>query len=399
LKYDLDKIYDRRNSDSIKWNSLKKMFGSEDVIPMWVADMDFPIAQPIVEAIQKRAEHPFYGYVKPDDSVIETVVDRVRKKYDWEIDPEWVVFTPGVIPALNAAVRSISHPGDNIILQPPVYFPFFPVVTSSGCNIADNPLNLKNDNYEIDFEDLESKFKSGAEVFPSVNRTKGVIFCNPHNPVGRVWSREEQIKVGEIVIGSGGIVIADEIHCEILFKGQKHVPFASISKEFENNSITCMAPSKTFSLAGLEISTIIITDKKLRENFIGIRSGIMPGPSIFGYVALDAAYRYGGEWLEQVLEYLQGNLDFLSKFLKIRIPRIKLIRPQGTYLMWLDCRNLGLNDRELERFFNEKARVGLNSGYIFGTGGSGFMRMNIACPRSLLEEALKRMEKAVNSRL
>jgi len=399
LKYDLDKVYDRRNSDSVKWNSLKEIFGSEDIIPMWVADMDFPIAQSIVEAIKKRAEHPFYGYVKPDDGVIEAVVDRVRRKYNWEIDPEWVVFTPGVIPALNAAVRSISHTGDDIVLQPPVYFPFFPVVENSGCNIAANPLNLKNGTYEIDFEDLERKFKSGGQVFSPVNRTKGIIFCNPHNPVGRVWSREEQIRMGEIVIGSGGVVIADEIHCEILFKGQQHTPFASISKEFEKNSITCMAPSKTFSLAGLEISTIIIPDKKLRDNFVGVRSGIMPGPSIFGYVALQAAYRYGDEWLEQVLAYLQDNLDFMSEYLKKRIPGIKLIYPQGTYLMWLDCRDLGLDDCELKRFFNEKARVGLNSGYMFGAGGSGFVRMNIACPRSLLEEALKRIERAVNSEL
>jgi len=397
LKYDLDKVYDRKNSDSIKWNSLKSMFGSEDAIPMWVADMDFPIAQPIVEAIQKRAEHPFYGYTSPDDDVVDSIVDRLLRKFDWKIEPEWIVFTPGVIPALNAAVRSISQPGDGIILQPPVYFPFFPVVTNSGCQIVNSPLKLESGRYEMDLDDLKSKFKSGDGHFGPANRNRGIIVSNPHNPVGRLWSREEQIEMGEIVIGNGGIVISDEIHCEILFKGYKHTPFASISQDFAKNSIVCMAPSKTFSLAGLEVSTIIIPDAKLRNNFAAARAGIMPGPNVYGYVALQAAYRQGDEWLEQVLAYLQGNLDFMTGFMKSRVPRIKLIEPQGTYLMWLDCRGLGLCEKDLEKLFFENALVGVSSGAMFGMGGSGFLRMNIACPRSLLKEALERIEKAVNN--
>jgi cystathionine beta-lyase len=229
------------------------------------------------------------------------------------------------------------------------------------------------------------------------HRNKAIILCNPHNPVGRLWQEDELIRMGEIVIRHGAVVISDEIHCEILFKGYKHVSFASISEEFEHNSIVCMSPSKTFSLAGIEISTIIIPNKKLRDDFNNVRTGILPGPNLFGYTALEAAYRFGDEWLEQVLEYLQDNLDFMRAYLADRIPRIKIIEPQGTYLIWLDCRELGMDNHTLRSFMREKARVGLDDGFVFGEYGNGFQRINIACPRSILEEALSRIEKAVNS--
>ncbi len=396
MKYDFDHIYDRKNSDSAKWNSTGEIFGSDDVIPMWVADMDFPAAQPIIDALKNRAEHPFYGYVFPGEGAVDSVVERIDKKFNWKIEPEWVVFTPGVIPALNVAVRSLTHPGDGVILQEPVYFPFFGAVNSSGCHIVRNELKLVNGKYEMDFNDLESKF-SVQPGMRGPNRNKTIILCNPQNPVGRLWNRDELTRMGEIVIGSGGVVISDEIHCEILFNGYKHTPFASISEEFEQNSITCMSPSKTFNLAGLEISTIIIPDKKLRDGFNSTRTGVLPGPNLFGYTALEAAYRDGEEWLEQVLDYLQGNLDFMKAFISEKIPAIKLTELQGTYLAWLDCRELGLDDEGLRSFMREKAKVGMNDGYTFGESGSGFQRMNIACPRSLLEEALTRIEKAVNS--
>ena len=395
MKYDFDEVCDRVNTDCIKWDNIQSMFGNKEVIPMWVADMDFPVAQPIVDALKKRAEHPFYGYTQPGPSVIESVVERMQQKFQWKIQPEWVVFTPGVVPALHAAIRALTHPGDEIILQKPVYFPFFPAITSSGCQIIDNGLKLLNGQYEMDYEGLECLFspKEGMRLVPS--RVKALLICNPHNPVGRVWNKEELTRVGEIALRHYTVVISDEIHSEILFKGYRHTPFASISREFEQNCIVCMSPSKTFSLAGLEISSIIIPNRKLRDDFCNIRTGILPPPNLFGYTALEAAYRHGDEWLEQVLEYLQENLDFLLDYFAKNIAGIKVIKPQGTYLVWLDCRSLGLDNSALRNFMREKARVGLDDGFIFGSAGSGFQRMNIACPHSILKEALRRFEIAV----
>ena len=395
MRYDFDEVCDRKNTGCVKWDNVRTMFGSEEVIPMWVADMDFPVAQPIIEALQKRAGHRFYGYTQPDPSVIEAVVDRMQRKFDWKIEPEWIVFTPGVVPALHIAVRSLTHPGDEIILQEPVYYPFFPAIRSSGCQVVTNNLRLSNDRYEMDYADLESKFLPKTGMMPMPNRIKALILCNPQNPVGRHWSKEEITRLGEIVIRNGSIVVSDEIHCEILYRGYKHTPFASISEEFAQNSIVCMAPSKTFSLAGLGTSTIIIPNKKLRAEYVNTRAGILPGPNLFGYTALEAAYRYGDEWLEQVLDYLQGNLEFLTDYFGKKIPRIKVIQPQGTYLVWLDCRKLGLDDLSLRSFMREKAKVGLDDGFLFGNSGKGFQRMNIACPRSILSEALQRIESAV----
>jgi cysteine-S-conjugate beta-lyase len=395
MKYDFDTVCDRKNTDCAKWDGVKTIFGHEDVIPMWVADMDFPVAEPVVSALRKRAEHPFYGYTQPGPRVIEAVVERLQRKFKWKIKPEWIVFTPGVVPALNAAVRALTHPGDEIVLQQPVYYPFFGAVTSGGCQIVNNALKLINGRYEMDLNDLENRFIPRG-MMRSASRIKAIILCNPQNPVGRLWNREELVRLGEILIRNGCVVISDEIHCEILFKGHFHTPFASISDEFAQNSIVCMAPSKTFSLAGLEASSIIIPNKKLREAFTSARMGILPGPNLFGYCALEAAYRYGDDWLGQVLDYLQANLEFMQEFFRTRIPRITVIQPQGTYLIWLDCRRLGLDDPGLKSFMIEKARVGLDDGFLFGEGGSGFQRMNIACPRPILEEALSRIETAVN---
>ena len=396
MKYDFNQICDRKNTNCFKWDFIQSIFGNDDVIPMWVADMDFPVATPIVEALKRRVEHEFYGYTKASTDVIQSVVDRMWDKYAWKIKPEWVVFTPGVVSALNITVRMLTHPGDEIILQEPVYYPFFPAVTSSGCQIVNNQLKLINGRYEMDYEDLEHQFHARIGMLPVPNRIKAVMLCNPHNPVGRLWSKEELTKLGDIAIKHGVVVISDEIHCELLFKDHQHTPFASISEEFEQNSIVCMSPSKTFNLAGLEVSSIIIPNKKLRHLFINTRTGILPEPSLFGYTALEAAYRFGDEWLDQLLDYLQGNLDFLLKYFANRIPKIKVIKPQGTYLIWLDCRDLGMDDMTLRNFMRDKAKVGFDDGFLFGSGGSGFQRMNIACPRPILEEALIRIETMVN---
>ena len=396
MKYDFNQICDRKNTNCFKWDFIQSIFGNDDVIPMWVADMDFPVAAPIVEALKRRAEHEFYGYTKASTDVIQSVVDRMWDKYAWKIKSEWIVFTPGVVPALNIAVRMLTHPGDEIILQEPVYYPFFPAVTSSGCQIVNNQLKLINGRYEMDYEDLEHQFHARIGMLPVPNRIKAIMLCNPHNPVGRLWSKEELTKLGDIAIKHGVVVISDEIHCELLFKDHQHTPFASISEEFEQNSIVCMSPSKTFNLAGLEVSSIIIPNKKLRHLFINTRTGILPEPNLFGYTALEAAYRLGDEWLDQLLDYLQGNLDFLLKYFANRIPKIKVIKPQGTYLIWLDCRDLGMDDMTLRNFMRDKAKVGFDDGFLFGSGGSGFQRMNIACPRPILEEALIRIETMVN---
>ncbi len=397
MKYDFDQVCDRKNTNCSKWDSVAAIFGRDDVIPMWVADMDFPTAKPIVEAVRRRAEHEFYGYTDAGETVIASVVERMKRKFNWDIDPEWVVFTPGVVPAISCAVKSLTHPGDEVILQQPVYYPFFPAVTLNGCHIVNNALKLVNGRYEMDLGDLERRFHPRVGMRAIPNRVKAMVLCNPHNPVGRLWNKEEVTQMGEVVLRHGAVVISDEIHCELLFKGYKHTPFASISEEFEQSCILCMAPSKTFNLAGLSASSIIIPNKALRDGFENARASMLPRPNLFGLTALEAAYREGDEWLEQLLGYLQGNLEYTIDYFERRVPKIKVIRPEGTYLVWLDCRQLNMDGMTLRAFMREKARVGLDDGFIFGPGGEGFERMNIACPRAILEEAFGRIEAAVNT--
>jgi len=395
MKYDFDKVYDRSNTDCIKWDLVRKHSKRKDIISMGIADMDFPAAECVIKALRDRVEHPFYGYTVPGTEVVDAVIKRMWRKYGWKVEPEWVVFTPGVIPALHVAIRSLTHPGDAVILQPPVYFPFFPAVTSSGCRIVSNELELVDGGYRMNYRDLENKFLASTGFHTASHRIKAMLFCNPHNPVGRVWSREEIVRLGETVIKNGAVVISDEIHCEIVYRGYRHIPFATISEEFAQNCIVCMSPSKTFNLPGLEIATIIIPDKRLRDNFISVKEGIVPSPNLFGYTALKAAYESGDEWLEQVLEYLQENFNFLVSYLTRRIPKLKIIPAQGTYMVWIDFRALGMDSRSLSAFVREKIGLELTDGFLFGESGEGFQRMNIACPRSVLAEALRRIEEAV----
>ncbi len=396
MKYDFDRVIDRKNTDCLKWDTVGSVFGNEAVLPLWVADMDFAVAEPITEALRKRVEHEVYGYTPPSSSVVEAVVERMWRKYGWKVEADWLVFTPGVVPALHVALRAFTHPGDEVIIQGPVYYPFWSAVTGNGAVVANNQLRLKKGRYEMDFEDLEAKFASKLTgMMPSPSRVTMIILCSPHNPVGRVWGKDELTRLGEIVIKNGAMVVSDEIHCELLFRGWQHTPFASISEEFARHSVICMAPSKTFNLAGLEASSIIIPDKKLRDRFNATRAGILPRPNVFGLVAMEAAYRYGDEWLGQLLDYLEKNRDFLMDYFAERIPRIKVIRPEGTYLVWLDCQGLGMEPLGLRAFMREKAMVGLDDGFLFGPSGAGFQRLNIACPRSILKAALKRIETAV----
>ncbi len=395
--YDFDKIVSRKNTACAKWDIAEFIFGEKDIIPMWVADMDLPVARPITEALKKRIEHELYGYPIPlPYSTLIAVINRMKRKYDWDIKPEWVVTTPGVVPAMHIAIRSFTTPGDAVIYQEPVYYHFQRAIEGSGCQGAVNLLTLKNGRYEIDYKDLAEKFQPKTGMYPTPSRAKMLLLCNPHNPVGRVWTREELVKMGEITISNDAVVVSNEIHCEILYKGYQHIPFASISETFEQNSIVCMSPSKTFNVAGLEASVIIIPNDKLRKKFEQTRSGIVPTANILGLVAMEAAFDKGDVWLEQFLDYMQGNYDYLSDFFKKQIPKIKVIKPEGTYLVWIDCRELGMNQDELTDFMNHKAKVGLDHGFAFGPSGIGFERINIACSRATLEEALKRIEKAVN---
>ncbi|MBA7483108.1 Cystathionine beta-lyase PatB [subsurface metagenome] len=392
MKYNFDEIIDRTNYHSVKWDELKTNFGDfpKGVLPMWIADMEFRSPQPVIEAIKKAAEHGIYGYTSRPDSYYKAIIDWMDRRHNWKIKKDWITYSPGVVPALSLIIRAFCQPGDKVIVQPPVYYPFFRVIENNGCHRVNNPLKLSNKKYFMDYDDLERKIDDP--------RVKLLILCNPHNPVGRVWQKEELIILGEICLEHNIIVVSDEIHADILFKGYRHIPFASISPAFAHNSITCTAPSKTFNLAGLKTSSIIIPNKKyykIYENLLDSLS--LGGNNTFGLVALEAAYRDGEEWLEQLLSYLNENLKFLMKYFKERIPKIKVIRPEGTYLIWLDCRQLGLSAKDLSNFMIKKAKVALDDGDWFGTEGKGFMRINIACPRSFLEEGLKRIERAVNS--
>ncbi|MCF6148218.1 MAG: putative C-S lyase [Candidatus Kuenenia sp.] len=398
MKYDFDRVVSRKNTDCAKWDGALSLFGDADVIPMWVADMDLPIAKPITEAIKKRADHEIYGYSLPNPkSVTDAIVNRMQDRYGWRVRPEWIVFTPGIVPALYAAIKAYTHPGDEVILQDPVYHPFWHAIKNNGCHVVNNQLVLHNGRYEMDFSGLETAFAIRHGRPPTRHRIRLMLLCSPHNPVGRVWKKEELIRAGEIAIRHNAIIVSDEVHGELLLPGAIHTPFATVSEEFEQHSITCISPSKTFNLAGLDASAIIIPNPGLRKQFQEARKGILPGINVFGFVAMEAAYRHGDGWLEQFLVYLHGNYEFLFDYIVKKIPKIKIIPPEGTYLVWLDCRELGFNPVDLRSFMAKEAKVGLDEGYLFGPGGEGFMRMNIACPRSVLAEALKRIENAVKN--
>ncbi|MBY8992325.1 MAG: pyridoxal phosphate-dependent aminotransferase [Candidatus Lokiarchaeota archaeon] len=392
--FNFDQVIDRANSTSAKWDKkvLEKGFGDPDLLPLWVADMDFKAPKPIIERLVKTAEYGIFGYSIIPPSFYEAVLSWFKRRYGWEIDKKWLSQTPGVIPALDVAVNAFCNPGDKVIVQNPIYYPFYRVIENNGCRILLNPLKFSNSHYTMDFEDLEKKVKDP--------RAKMIILCNPHNPIGRVWTKEELKQLGNICITNEILVVSDEIHCDLIFPGYKHTNFAIVNDEFAQNSITCTSTSKTFNLAGLKISNIVIPNQKIRQTFVNTQANLgVGGANLFAVAAMEAAYSHEicENWLEALLQYLKGNLDFLKTFIKENIPQIKVIEPEGTYLIWLDCRELGLDHKELEKFMRGKAKLALDEGYIFGQGGEGFERINIACPKSILEDALNRIKEAMSN--
>lgn len=391
MQYDFNKVIDRSNNYSAKYDELEMKFGRDDLWSMWVADMDFKSAKPIIDAIKDRVEQGIFGYTSRPDSYYEAMIDWFKRRYDWEINKEWIIHSPGVVTTLSIIMKKFTKPGDKIIVQSPVYYPFFDVVNDHGRELVLNPLKNVDGNYVMDYEDLEKKID---------DKVKYLILCNPHNPVGRVWTKEELIKLGNICIDNNVEVISDEIHGDLVYGEKKYTPFASISEEFCKNSITCLSATKTFNIAGLQASFAIFPDKKQYEefeNFLGVLD--IKRNNCFSLVAVEAAFRYGEEWLQQLLEYLEGNIEFLINYCKENIPNIKPNKPEGTYLVWLDCKDLGLDDESLNDFMINKAKIALDSGNWFGELGKGYMRINIACPRATLEKGLKRIEKAVKENL
>lgn len=403
MKYDFDHEISRRNTQSAKWtlmqdennpmkfNSTEAFFGENRILPMWVADMDFRCAQPIIDALVARAQHGIFGYAFPGRSYLEAVVSWLQRRHQWRIDPKWIVTTPGVVPGLNFLVRTFVNPGDKVIIQPPVYYPFTSAIVNNGGEIAPNPLVYTNGHYEMDFPDLEAKARD--------ERVKLAILCHPHNPVGRVWTPEELVRFAEICISNDVLIVSDEIHGDLIYRGVNFKPLASLREDFAPHIITCTAPSKTFNLAGLHLSSIIIADDDQRNRFSqSLANAGLVGVGAFSVVAAEAAYNHGEDWLEQVLEYLEGNLNYLCEYVEKHIPQISVVRPEGTYLVWLDCRALELDKAELRHLMLHEARVYLDEGYLFGSEGEGFERINIACPRSILTEALERIRQAIADR-
>ncbi len=381
MKYNFDRIIDRRNTYSIKYNPLARGKPA-DVLPLWVADMDFSIPPCVAEALEERVRHGIFGYSEPDAEYFAAVNGWFEKRFGWHIEKEWLVVTPGVVNAIYVAVRALTNAGDGIVIQQPVYYPFETSVVQTGRKLLVNELVYKDGTYGIDFEDFENKIKQ-AKLF---------ILCSPHNPGGRVWTRDELMAMGEICLKHNVLVLSDEIHQDFVYPGHRHLVFAGLDPRFANIAITCTSPSKTFNLAGLLHANIFTSNKILRDKFKHEYANCgLSQPGVMGLVSCQAAYESGADWVDELVEYLDGNMRFLQEFLTNNIPKIKFTLPEATYLAWLDCSELGLSTAELNNLITHKAKLWLNDGSSFGAGGKGFQRLNAACPRAVLEEAVRRL--------
>jgi len=389
MKYNFDEVIDRRNTQAIKLERCKTLFGTEDLLPLWVADMDFRTPDFIINAIQKRLEHPILGYTMPSKNFYSTSINWIKEHHDWHVQREWFGFLPGIVPGLSFAVQSLTSPGDEIIVQPPVYYPFFHVIEKNHRVVVQNQLKEENGKFVMDFDDLEKKFTSKTKLF---------ILCNPHNPGGRVWTKAELRQFAAICEKHQVTVVSDEIHADMVLPGNtKHTPFATISDWAGQNSVTFMAPTKVFNMPGLISSGYIIPNEELRHRFAQfLEASEMNAGNLFAYTAAVAAYENGEEWRKQMLDYVQSNVNYIVDFLKNNIPQITPMIPEASFLVWLDCKELGMETDELHKFFSLKAALGLNKGTIFGPGGEYHLRLNVACPRSILEKAMKQLLKAVS---
>lgn len=388
IRYDFDQVIERQSSDCIKWNNYEK-----EVLPMWVADMDFKSPEPVIRALQDRIAHGVFGYPEMStrhtdlmDMLCQTLVERMQVRYGWRIELEDILFMPGVVTGFNLACHALAAPEGGAFVQTPVYHPMLHAARETGCTNQEMELTREADgSYSVDWDAFEAGLNSQTRLF---------LLCNPHNPVGKVFRPKELMRMAEICLKRGVTICSDEIHCDLVFSGEKHTPIASLDPEIAQKSITLMAPSKTFNLAGLQCSFAIIPNPELRQRFLSSKKGLVPWVNLMGLQAALAAYQDGQEWLDQLLVYLEANRDYLVKYVRETLPGISTSAPQGTYLAWMDCRDAGIEDQP-GRFFLEKGRVGFNEGAIFGKGGEGFVRLNFGCPRSLLIEGLARMRAAL----
>ena len=391
MKYNFDELIDRRNTGAVKTDLCKKMFGTDDLIPLWVADMDFRTPDFIIDAINNRCKHPILGYTVPDEEYFNSIIRWIDVRHGWKLERNWLGFLPGIVPGLAFAVNALTQTGDQIIIQPPVYPPFIQVPSKNGRELIYNPLKVVEGRFEMDLKDLEYKI---------TDRTRMFILCNPHNPGGRTWDADTLIKVAEICHKHGVLVVSDEIHSDMALPGNVHTPFASVSELAEQNSITYMAPSKTFNMAGLVSSSYIIPNSEIRKKFSDFMDNSeLANGNIFAYVAAQAAYEKGTEWLSEMISYIQGNVDYIVEFLEKNIPQIKPMIPQASFLIWLDCTGLEMSSHQLQDFMVKEARLGLNKGTTFGPGGEQHLRLNIGCSREVLKQAMEQLKSAINSRL
>ena len=386
MKYSFDEIIDREDTACVKWDLRDKVFGTADVLPMWVADMDFKTPGFISEAIIQRAQHAVYGYSYRTEGYYTSIINWMQSHHGWAIERDWVLFSPGVVPVLFMTTLAYTNPGDKVLIQTPVYPPFYDAVTKNNRQLVFNPLIQVGNRYEIDFNDLDLKLAG----------TKMMFLSNPHNPVGRVWTKDELLEIGRLCLKHHVVLISDEIHCDLVYNAYKHIPAAGLSPEIADITVTCLASSKTFNTAGLSTSNVVISNPMLRAKLEGVIQSVhVDSGNLFGSIASEAAYTHGNEWHKQLIDYLQGNVNLVRSFLQDKLPQVKLIEPEATYLLWLDFRELGLSQPELVKLMIGKARLGLNDGTAFGTEGTGFMRLNIGCPKSMLLEGLERLEHAL----
>lgn len=388
MSIDFDREIERLDSQALKYTARKATFGTEDVQPMWVADMDFAAPEAVTQALIQRAQHPVYGYTQPPESAYEALAAWMRKRHGWEVKHEWIVLVPGVVPSLNAVVMALTEPGEGVIVQPPVYFPFFSAATKTGRQLIENPLKFEDGRYTLDFEHLES----------CASQARLLLLCSPHNPVGRVWQKEELERVLTLAQEYDLTILSDEIHADLIYPGERHHALSTLTDE-GSNIVTAVAPSKTFNIPGLGLSALIVPDPARRNAILKVLDMVhMTAGNPFSLAAFEAAYRHGEPWLIALLDYLKQTRDEVAKFIEAHLPRIRLVHPEWTYLLWLDCRDLGMDDGELKRFFVREAKLGLSPGTVFGQQGTGFMRMNIGAPRQHVMTALQRLHQAVLAR-